>query len=121
MKILNKEYGLLLTVAAAGEISAMCPGGELSNLGKSLLFSKEISESTDAAIAFICALSKGYEASAAFANPDYVPEPVTPELLAKVTLGELWQARAEAIAAFNAGLNTTVDVDDAKKNINLPK
>ena len=117
MEINGKDYGLLLTVAAASDIAKGCPGENFDKLNEAL-FSPSIPESNNAIINMVCALSHGYEARRTFDEPGYTPAPLTRELLSTLSMLELWQLRGEAIQAFNAGLNTTVKVDDSKKNEN---
>lgn len=117
MEINGRYYGLLLTVSAASEIAQLCPGENFEHLND-VIFSPSIPVSNNAIINMACALSRGYESHRAFDDPGYTPAPLTPELLATLSLLELWQLRGEAIQAFNAGLTTTVKVDDSKKNEN---
>lgn len=114
MNINGKDYGLLLTVAAASEIAKSCPDENFKQLNE-LLFSPSIPVSNNAIINMVCALSLGYEARRTFDEPGYTPAPLTRELLSTLSMLELWQLRGEAIQAFNAGLNTTVKVADSKK------
>lgn len=117
MEIKGKDYRLLLTVAAASDIAQFCPGENFDHLND-VLFSPSIPVSNNAIINMACALSRGYEAHRAFDEPVYSPAPLTPDLLSTLSMLELWQLRVEAIQAFNAGLKTTVKVDDSKKNEN---
>lgn len=115
MTVHDKSYGLLLTVAAYDEISKLCPGGDISKLN-GLLFGGSVPEQNKNAIALICALSRGYESAKAFESADYTPDPITREMLLAVRLMDLFRLRNEAVAAFNAGLAPSVEVEESKKN-----
>lgn len=110
----GKDYGLFLSVSSATEIAKLCPYEDLSHL-YDILFSDNLPESNSSIIAFVSALSAGYEARQAFLVPGYEPNPLTPEELGNITLRELWAARDAGIETFISGLQVTVEVDEPKK------
>lgn len=115
MKILGKEYGLLLTVGATEEIAALCPEGDLTRIREALQRGKS-TEITEFFASMAAAMSRGYEARKAFMEPGYEPRPLTPEILRLLTPEEMAAMQAETLEAFTAGKKTSVEAAEAKKN-----
>ena len=113
MEIYGRDYRFRLTVGAACDIAAHCPGGELGKFRELLL--GDVQHATEGRAAFLCAMSRGEEEARAFEEPGYRPQPLSPELLRTLDMATFNALLAEASEAFLAGLQTAVPVK-AKKN-----
>lgn len=114
MKVFGHEYGFLLTVGAAADIGNLCPNGDIEKLGDAL--NGSFSRTIDTTIGIMVAMSKGYEYNRAFENPDYTPNPLTAEIIKALPQTAFSELEGEALKAFTASNERTVEVEAAKKN-----
>lgn len=114
MEIYGREYGFKLTVGASARIADMCPGGELGKVGE--LMKGRYSKVTKVGADFIVALSEGYETARKFAEPGYVPQPLTRELLMSLDVKTFTAVQQAAMDAFSRDQRTSVEVEASKKN-----
>lgn len=113
MKIHGKERKFMLTVGASAEIADLCPDGDLAKLPK--LLEGRYSAITKATAKIIAALNKGYEDARAFEAEGYEADPLTVAEIMTLSPAELKELQDEALAAFVADKQPTVEVKPAKK------
>lgn len=118
MQAFGREHPLALTVGALEEITALCPDGDIQKLGNILNGSSN--DVMEFFVSFLSALSKGAEAQRKFqalaSGEDYVPAPLTPEMLRALPPSEFKAAQAEALRVWKADKGTSVEAEPAKKN-----
>lgn len=114
MIIFGKERGFRFTVGASVEIAEMCPDGDLTKIEKFL--SGKYGRVTRNGAKLIIELNKAYEMQRSFEDETYKPEPLTMAQLMALSAEQFTALMSEAMAAFEAGRKTTVEVEPSKKN-----
>lgn len=113
MQVHGREVGFRFTVGASVKISDLCPGGDLSRLGE--LLEGQYGQVTRDTATIIAALSEGHEQAMAFETPGYKPRPLTVDELLALSFAEFGALQQAALAAWQAGSATTVEVEPEKK------
>lgn len=114
MQILGREYGFLFSVGAEREIMELCPEGDLKNLQALLTASK--ADGIRKAVEMLCALSRWYEKAAALEQgPDYVQQPLTPELIELLPFSQFQALQAEAMQCILRDCGQSVEAAPGKK------
>lgn len=114
MLVHGREVDFLLSVGASAEISEMCPEGDLNRIGE-LFESNSYGNQVMNIAKIISALSNGYEQSRKYEDKAYVPNPLTVDEIMSLTTSEMKKVEACALAKFNADSQTTVEVENTKK------
>lgn len=113
MKIFGNEYGFMLTVGAAEEISEICPDGDLSRIGEVLAGTYKNTIETVTSI--ILAMSRAFDLSKAFdGEPQDHPE-LTATMLKALPQDKFLAVQSEAMSAFRGDTKTTVEIEPSKK------
>ena len=113
MIVHGRERKFLLTIGASAAIADLCPDGELSRLDEVL--DGSFSKSVRTTAKLIAAMSMGYEQAKAFEEPGYEPCPMTEAEILALTALQLKELQAEALAAFKADTEKTVETEPSKK------
>lgn len=113
MEIHGREIKFKRTVKATCDIYKLAPDGDLSKLD-AMLESGDYSKMADVMIGFVVAMSKGYEASMAFEDLDYHPNPITEEEIMLLTTDELEELFKGSIAEW-LGEKPTVEAKAPKQ------
>ena len=115
MNIRGREYGMLLTVKARGELRALCPGEDINNLGEYLSGPEELEHTTK----IILLLSQGYEDYRAYWDAQegktYDPHPLTEELIEHLSMEEHMELQRAAMDALTKGFGITVETEEPKE------
>ena len=111
MKIGNREYGFKLTVGASVQIAKLCPGGDLSKIGKAI--GNGYGEQAEAMAAMIVALNNGYAASEEFEGRK--AHRLTLENVLSLSPAVFADLSVEAIKAFQRDVNGDMEVESEKK------
>lgn len=115
MNIRGREYGMLLTVKARGELRALCPGEDVKNLDEFLSGPEELEHATQ----IILLLSKGYEDYRAYWDAQegktYEPHPLTEELIENLSMEEHMELQRAALDALRKGFGITVETEEPKE------
>ncbi len=114
MVVHGKERNFLLTVGASAEIADLCPGGDLSRIGEVLDGNYNKTLRTVAKI--IAAMSRGYENNRKYEEPGYEPNPLTVDEIMSLPTNVLKQLESEALSKFSEDSETSVNVEETKKN-----
>lgn len=115
MQIHGREIGMKLTIGATLEIAKLTPNQSIDELGK-VLDSASFADQLEIFVKLIAAMSKGYEQSKRFEDPGYVPSPLTEAEILSLDMPALNQLQAMAFAAYNGDSETTVEVEEPKKD-----
>ena len=114
MEVHGREIRFRRTVLGNCEIADLCPKGDINRFGE-VLQKGTYSQQQMLGAKFMVALSKGYEMTRKYAEPDYTPNPLTAEealLLDDQTFNDLFM---EAMNAFIDDGKTTVETAPPKK------
>lgn len=99
MKIYGREYGFFFSVWAEDQIAKV----------------PEDSSVRMRAAAFAVAMSQGYEMRQKYENEDYEEHPLTLRMALSLSHAEFDKMCEEANAAYKAGTETTIEVEEDKK------
>lgn len=80
MEIFGRQINFSYNVLSQKELAKICPGRNIKRLNE-LLISDDTVEMYESAQKIIIALNAGYEKAAHYNNPEYVPNPVTIDML----------------------------------------
>lgn len=114
MLIHGKERKFKLTVGASARVSEFCPDGDITRIADALKGSYATTMHNIAEI--IAALSEGYENARAYEEEGYTPCPLTTPEILTLSMAELSALQNEALSAFSADAQTSVDLAPSKKN-----
>lgn len=114
MIINGREIKFLRTVKATSDISNLCPNKDIANIKE--LFNDSLSSMTENQAKIISYLNEGYEMNKYFMDRSYKPSILSVDeimYLDEDTFIALWK---EAMDGMNNGAETTVEVQENKKN-----
>ena len=111
MKIGSKEYGFKLTVGASVQIAKLCPGNDLSQIGKAV--GNGYGEQAETMAKMIVFLSDGFAAAEEFEGRK--ANRLTYDQVMSLTPHVFAQVSSEAIKAFMGDVNGEIEVETEKK------
>ncbi len=113
MKVFGKEYGLLYSVGAMGELKETCPDKDLNKLG-------ELLNTPDGGKKMLCIMSRWYEKAEAMQarleGREYTEQPLQAELLDFVPVQDFNEMMAEAVDVMFRDRQATVETEEPDKN-----
>lgn len=114
MEINGREINFLRTVKATSDLAKICPDGDIERLGE--LFNGDLSTTLETGAKLIHFLNEGYEMNKHFMDRSYQPRVLGVDeimYLDDQTYTELMQS---AMVSMGVGAETTVEVEEPKKN-----
>lgn len=113
MQVHGREVGLMCTVAAHDAIAALAPDNNVDSVMK-LLNSHDTIEQYTTAVLFVVAMSGGYEDNRHWEDPDYTPNPLTPDELHQLRRGDFDKLFREALDTFVKDCGVTIEAEEPK-------
>lgn len=114
MNIAGKERRFELNVQSHGEVSDLCPGNDLANIGQ--LYAHGSKEGTAATIKIAIILNRGYEDHKHFDDPDYEPSYLEEKDFRFMSIAQIQALEREISEAMQRDSQTTVEAELPKSS-----
>ena len=114
MKIRGKEIKFLRTVKATSDMAFLCPEHDIERIGE--LFSGDLPTTLETGAKIIHYLNEGYEMNKHFENPEYEPQIISVDEIMYLDDKQFTELMKSAMESFNVGSETTIEVEESKKN-----
>lgn len=114
MKIRGREIQFLRTVKTTSDIAKLCPDDDIEKIGE--LFNGTVVKTIETGAKIIHYLNEGYEMNKHFEDPDYQPEIIGVDEIMYLDDKTFTALMKDAFESLNNGAETTVELEDTKKN-----
>lgn len=114
MKIRGREIKFLRTVKATSDLAKLCPDQDISRIEE--LFNGALPTVLETGAQIIHFLNEGYEMNKHFDDPSYKPQIISVEEILYLGDGDYTALMKDAMANFNNGADTMIELEESKKN-----
>lgn len=113
MKIRGREVKFLRTVKTTSDIASLCPDEDIERVGE--LFSGPLPKVLETGAKIIHSLNEGYEMNKHFDDPSYQPQILSVDEILYLNDKVFTQLMNDAMANFNNGAETKIELEESKK------
>lgn len=114
MKIRGREIKFLRTVKATSDLAKLCPDQDISRIEE--LFNGSLPIVLETGAQIIHFLNEGYEMNKHFDDPSYKPNIISVDEIMYLNDGDFTALMKDAMANFNTGAQTMIELEETKKN-----
>lgn len=114
MKIRGREIQFLRTVKATADLAKLCPDEDFERIGE--LFNGTVPKIIETGAKVIHFLNEGYEMNKHFDDPNYKPDIISVEEILYLDEQTYTELMKEAFNSLNNGAETTIELEESKKN-----
>lgn len=114
MVINGREIKFLRTVKATSDLAKICPDGDIERLNE--LFEGDVSTTLETGAKIIHFLNEGYEMNRHFMDRSYQPQIIGVDEIMYLDDQTFTALMKDAMNSMGVGAETTVEVEEPKKN-----